>query len=58
MKSKSAEKLNLYKRRNKDGKIEYLISKVKQEGTLLGSYKTYSEARSAMHSDMKNLRRF
>lgn len=53
MKNKSTEKLNLYKRQNKDGKTEYLISKVKQDGKLLGSYKTYSEARHAMHDEIK-----
>lgn len=53
MKSEISEKINLYKKRNKDGDIIYMITKSKQEGTLIGSFKTYSEAHHRMHEEIK-----
>ena len=53
MKSEISEKILLYRKRNKDGNIVYMITKTKQDGKLLGSYKTYSEARHAMHDEIK-----
>jgi hypothetical protein len=53
MKNEISEKILLYKKRNKDGDIVYMVTKTKQEGTLLGSFKTYSEARHAMHDEIK-----
>ena len=53
MKSEISEKILLYRKRNKDGNIVYMITKTKQDGKLLGSYKTHSEARHAMHNEIK-----